>query len=305
VAGMRGRRMSIAAGLALAIAACGEEPAEAPDEAPAAVEAPAAPDATAMDGPQPAGPSAEPAPDLQPEAPASPSPSAAAPATPVPEDVRVLMGDVAPSASGGLLVAIPADLASRGGMYGHKDAVEAFARMHAAAKAEGVELRIISAFRSFRDQKRIWDNKWNGTTRVEGGRLPDTVPEPAARARKILEYSSMPGTSRHHWGTDFDLNDLTNGYFASGEGKRVHDWLSANAAAYGFCQVYSPKGPERPAGYEREDWHWSYMPAASGYLARYLELVGYDRLGGFEGAETAAEIDVIANYVRGVDPRCG
>ncbi len=214
------------------------------------------------------------------------------------------MGDISPATSNGLLVAIPAAYASRTGMYAHRDAMLAFGQMHADAKAAGVNLKIISAFRSFKDQKRIWDNKWNGTTLVEGGKLPQTVPDPAARARKILEFSSMPGTSRHHWGTDFDLNDLTNTYFASGEGKAIHDWLNANAAKYGFCQVYSPKGADRPNGYQREDWHWSYMPVASGYLSQYPSLVGYDHLTGFEGAEAAREIDVIANYVQGINPAC-
>lgn len=296
------RRLLAGIAAAAVLSACGEKaPEPAPAETPAPAEAPAAP-AGPLESPEAATPAPAPGEAAAPaEAAPSPAPASAA----IPADLKVIMGDVTPGASSGLLVAIPAAYASRTGMYAHRDAMLAFGQMHADAKAAGVNLKIISAFRSFKDQKRIWDNKWNGTTLVEGGKLPETVPDPAARARKILEFSSMPGTSRHHWGTDFDLNDLTNTYFASGEGKAIHDWLSANAGKYGFCQVYSPKGPDRPNGYEREDWHWSYMPVASGYLAQYPDLVGYDHLTGFEGAEAARQIDVIANYVQGINPACG
>ena len=81
------------------------------------------------------------------------------------------------------------------------------------------------------------------------------VPEPVERARMILTYSSMPGTSRHHWGTDMDLNKDNNGYFATGEGLKVYEWLQAHAHEYGFCQPYTPKGPNRPEGYNEEKWH--------------------------------------------------
>ena len=116
----------------------------------------------------------------------------------------------------------------------------------------------------------------------------------------------MPGTSRHHWGTDFDLNDLTNTYFDAGKGKAVHDWLKAHGADYGFCQVYSHKGGagERTSGYEEEKWHWSYLPVASWYLKQYPVDVGYDHITGFQGAEAAKGIDVIKTYVEAINPEC-
>ncbi len=75
----------------------------------------------------------------------------------------------------------------------------------------------------------------------------------------ILLYSSMPGTSRHHWGTDFDINELKNSYYDKGDGKIVYTWLKQHAHKYGFCQPYT-KG--RKKGYEEEKWHWSYIPVA-------------------------------------------
>ncbi len=234
-----------------------------------------------------------------------PAPPVAEPAPAAPGHValKYLIGNVDP-ASDPAFARIPEKYLGGSRVWGHKDAVEAFVRMAEAADANGYELKIISAFRSFGDQKQIWEDKWTGKTLVERGKLPQTKPDPKARAIKILEFSSMPGTSRHHWGTDFDLNSLNNSYFKSGEGKRTYDWLTLHAAEYGFCQVYSAKGADRPNGYEEEKWHWSYMPVASWYLKQYPVDVGYERLTGFEGAAVAKDIDVTKNYVQGINPEC-
>jgi zinc D-Ala-D-Ala carboxypeptidase len=200
---------------------------------------------------------------------------------------------------------IPAKYLGGQRVWGQKDAVEAFTRMAEAAAVNGYQLKVVSAFRSFDDQKKIWEDKWTGATLVEKGKLPRTVPDPNRRALKILEYSSMPGTSRHHWGTDFDLNSLDNRYFNTRDGKRIYDWLIQHAAEFGFCQTYSAKGEGgRASGYEEEKWHWSYMPVASCYLKQYPEDVGYERLKGFLGSDTAQGIDVIPNYVEAINPEC-
>lgn len=187
----------------------------------------------------------------------------------------------------------------------HRDTYAAFERMHAAARADGVDLKIISATRNFARQKQIWEAKWNGQRLLEGSEKADEVyPDPADRARAILRYSSMPGTSRHHWGTDLDLNALNNDYFTSGTGKQVYEWLTNHAAEYGFCQPYTAKGPQRPNGYEEERWHWSYLPLAT-RLTDYAatELEDHD-ISGFAGAEAAPRIGVVENYVLGVNPEC-
>ena len=274
-----------------------DEPVDRPDTRPADLDANAL--AIAPDGPPPPS-SAAPAHSASDPAPpaASAPPQAKAGLT-----VKQLIGDVSP-ASDADFAAVPASLGPKGGMYANKQALAAFTRMHEAAKKDGIDLVIISAFRSFNDQKRIWNDKWTGKTLVEGAKLSRSVPDPKARAEKILEFSAMPATSRHHWGADFDLNALSNSYFASGKGKAIHDWLSAHASEYGFCQVYSPKGPDRPRGYNREDWHWSYLPVASRYLSAYPGVVGYERISGFEGAGMAKAIEVIPSYVQGINPEC-
>ncbi len=187
----------------------------------------------------------------------------------------------------------------------HEDTYAAFQRMHAAALEDGVRLKIISATRNFNRQKQIWEAKWNGQRLLEGTEKADEVyPDPADRARAILRYSSMPGTSRHHWGTDMDLNALNNGYFDDGEGKAIYDWLTNHAAEYGFCQPYTPKGGERPDGYEEERWHWSYLPLATQLTDYAAERLQDGDISGFAGAEAAPQIEVIRNYVLGVNPEC-
>ena len=120
--------------------------------------------------------------------------------------------------------------ASRAGMYMQKLPYDAFKAMHSDAKQSGINLKILSAARSFYHQKSIWEAKWNGKRKVGGIRnIKRSIKDPVRRAQKILEYSSMPGSSRHHWGTDIDLNAFNNRDFEAGAGKRVYQWLVKNA----------------------------------------------------------------------------
>ncbi len=216
---------------------------------------------------------------------------------------EALLGKIKPSQDTGF-ARIASRFTDKEDIYLRNQTYEAFVRMAKAATQEGINLRIISATRNFAAQKSIWEAKWNGQRKVSGMDLSQAMPDPEERALKILEYSSMPGTSRHHWGTDLDLNALNNEYFASGEGKKIYDWLQAHAHEYGFCQVYTEHGPDRPYGYNEEKWHWSYMPLASQFLDQYNEKISYENLGGFEGAAVAEDIEAIRKYVNGIAPRC-
>lgn len=192
--------------------------------------------------------------------------------------------------------------ANRPDMFLRKETLDAFIRMYEAAMKSGIRLKIISATRNFYAQKSIWEDKWTGKRLVEDGQnLANTTPDPVQRALKILEYSSMPGSSRHHWGTDMDLNNLDNDYFDRGEGKKIYDWLKAHAGEYGFCQPYSAG---RLHGYKEERWHWSYLPVAlplTDYSNRSLK---NEMLSGFLGAETAVRIDIVNHYILGINQEC-
>lgn len=204
-----------------------------------------------------------------------------------------------------LFVAIDPAFASRPGMYMHRDAYRAFQAMYEAARRDGINLRIVSATRNFRRQKEIWEAKWEGRTLVEEDvNLHHSVPDPVERARRILRFSSMPGTSRHHWGTDIDLNQLENGWFEKGEGRLVYQWLQQNAGAYGFGQPYTPKGERRPHGYEEEKWHWSWLPLAGRLTRQAAEQITDEDIRGFAGDDTARKLDIVHHYILGVDPSC-
>jgi D-alanyl-D-alanine carboxypeptidase len=202
-------------------------------------------------------------------------------------------------------VLVPSQYCDREGLYLRKETYEAFLKMHAAAKADGIQLVVRSATRNFNYQKRIWEGKWNGQRKIAGNQnAAKAYPDPVQRALKILEYSSMPGSSRHHWGTDLDLNAFNNEWFEKGIGKKTYDWLSQHASNYGFCQPYSPKGTERPFGYNEEKWHWSYLPLAQALTALAEDQLKNDMIKGFDGANTATEIDVVTKYVLGINTLC-
>lgn len=202
-------------------------------------------------------------------------------------------------------VSVDKKYADEEGYFLRKDTYESFAKMWEAAQADGVTLTIVSATRNFSKQKSIWEGKWTGNRLIENGsNAAKKYPDPKTRALKILEYSSMPGSSRHHWGTDVDLNDLDNYTFEQGPGKKVYDWMLKHAAEYGFCQPYSRKGEERPNGYNEEKWHWSYMPVAKKLTDLAARSMTDDMIGGFKGAETAVKIGIVEKYVLGVNNDC-
>ncbi len=191
-------------------------------------------------------------------------------------------------------VRIAAPFASKPCMYLRREAAEAFASMAAAAQRDGVALRVLSATRTFAHQKVIWERKW----RERAAAMPD----PVARARSILEYSSMPGVSRHHWGTDVDLNALENSDFEpGGRHEKVYRWLQQHAHQFGFCQPYTSA---RATGYREEKWHWSYRPLSGPMLRQYAAQVSDSLLTGFLGAEVAMSLQVIKHYALEVDTSC-
>lgn len=168
----------------------------------------------------------------------------------------------------------------------------AFIRMFNDAKKDGFRLVIISATRNFDYQKRVWENKWKS--------LPDTMSD-FNKTLKILKFSSMPGSSRHHWGTELDLNVLENSYFETGKGKKILDWMNANAYKYGFCHAYNAG---RSTGYHEERWHWSYLPLSRKYYNYVRDYMKDEYISGFKGDKFAKILKVKENYMLSVNSEC-
>ncbi len=191
-------------------------------------------------------------------------------------------------------------------MYLRKETVEALKYMLTAFKKDNpkIVITIQSATRNFYSQKIIWDEKFNGKRRIN--EIPDItkITDSLTRSMKILKYSSMPGTSRHHWGTDFDINILNNSYYENGEGKVVYQWLKNNALKFGFSQPYTEG---RTEGYMEEKWHWSYIPLSKIFLTQWNEVyknnsAQFIKPGIFAGSEKAGHLAPL--YVNSINPAC-
>ena len=219
-------------------------------------------------------------------------------------DLTYLMGKFDPTQHPDFVL-IDTLYADRAGLYLRKETYTAFRKMYDAARQDGIRLQIRSATRTFGAQKYIWERKWNGETTIENGKsAPEAYPDAVTRARMILKYSSMPGSSRHHWGTDIDLNAFDNSWFDAGPGLEIYQWLVLHAAKYGFCQPYTKKGPERPYGYEEERWHWSYLPLAKPLTQFAADQLKEEMIGGFAGAGVAHDLHIVEHYVLGINPEC-
>ena len=180
-------------------------------------------------------------------------------------------------------------------IYLIKPVYEAYKKMYDAALADSVKLIVTSGHRAFWEQVYEWELRWNNP------RTNTPFPDDIEKARFVLQYRSMPGTSRHHWGTDIDLNSINSAYFETEKGKKVYEWLKENAATYGFVQSYTPRDEKRPTGYQEEKWHWSYKPLARLMLIKYLELVSIDDIHGFKGDAAAKKLPIISDWVCGIN----
>jgi LAS superfamily LD-carboxypeptidase LdcB len=181
-------------------------------------------------------------------------------------------------------------------IYLDKRTLEAFLKMQNVASKEGIDLKISSATRNFDYQKNVWNNRWI--------RKIKEIKDGEERFKKVLEYNAVPGTSRHHWGTDIDMNDANLKYFKTENGQKVYSWLTKNAKNFGFCQVYNEKDQTRLGGYNEEKWHWSYLPLARTFTQEYKNLIENEDINGFLGEEYVLNFDLMDDYILGINPEC-
>lgn len=160
------------------------------------------------------------------------------------------------------------------GVKMHPQAAAAFARMQQAAKQDGLTLKIISGFRSFERQAKIWYSKLAGERPVydlQGKLIDMNQLDVGEKLHAVLLYSALPGASRHHWGTDVDIYDAQAvpqnyqvqlqeaEYSAGGPFYPARQWLSLHAGRFGFFFPYQ----EYQGGVAAEPWHISYQPISS------------------------------------------
>lgn len=145
----------------------------------------------------------------------------------------------------------------------------AFDKMRSAALNDGIDLLVVSGYRSFNRQRQIWNRKYQKYQAQ--GLLPDQIFD------KIVEYSTVPGTSRHHWGTDIDIIDQSASYsgdvlvpdkfHGNGPFCKMKEWMEKNARTFGFELVYTLN--DRRTGFKYEPWHYSYVPLSRKRIQNY------------------------------------
>ncbi|MFC5078404.1 D-alanyl-D-alanine carboxypeptidase [Vibrio thalassae] len=141
-----------------------------------------------------------------------------------------------------------------------------------AASSSGFQLYIASGFRSFERQLTIWNNKMSGSTPIlddESQPIDTRLFTDEDKVQAILRWSALPGASRHHWGTDFDVyagnllpsetNLLLEPWeYTQGHQLPFYQWLKQNASQYGFGFPYQ----QDLGGIAFEPWHITHQAAS-------------------------------------------
>lgn len=133
-----------------------------------------------------------------------------------------------------------------------REAARACERMVREAAYDGIEIKGISAYRSFTAQRDVF--------------LRSAMKNGMDHARR---YVAMPGTSEHQTGLAIDVGSKENGYeleesFAY---TRTFAWILQNAYLYGFILRY-PRDCEKVTGYAFEPWHLRFVGVR---LARQMQ----------------------------------
>ncbi len=121
----------------------------------------------------------------------------------------------------------------------HKDVYPYITAMVAAAQKDGVDLRVWSPFRSYADQKVLFQNQVN---RVGGDEV------------KAATVVARPGTSEHNTGLCADFNMASDAF----ENTEMYTWMKENAEDYGFVMRYR-KDKQPITGVIHESWHWRFV----------------------------------------------
>lgn len=123
-------------------------------------------------------------------------------------------------------------------MFFHANALPFLEEMIEDAKDDDIELKIISAYRSFDHQEQL---KGQFTTVYGSG---------------ANTFSADQGYSEHQLGTTLDITDPeTGGTYESFADTDAYKWLLKNAYKYGFVESY----PEGNSYYVFEPWHWRFV----------------------------------------------
>jgi LAS superfamily LD-carboxypeptidase LdcB len=147
-----------------------------------------------------------------------------------------------------------------------------------AARQAGFSCTIASGFRDFQRQASIWNRKCLGELAVlDQYSKPLDITEFSQEqwVNAILRWSALPGASRHHWGTDFDIYcakslgshplKLESWEYQTGHQAAFFSWLETNLNAFGFFLPYR----QDLGGVAIEPWHISHRDISSQCLDQF------------------------------------
>lgn len=170
----------------------------------------------------------------------------------------------------GHLVALPC------GQRLGEEAAAALSLLQRDARDAGFELTVASGFRSFDRQLAIFNGKACGQRPVHNDRgesIDLQCLDNVQALHAIMRFSALPGTSRHHWGTDLDVFDaaaLPRDYRVQLTPEEVapgglfdplHNWLDTRMTSGTSHGFYRPYAQDR-GGVAPERWHLSFAPQA-------------------------------------------
>lgn len=150
---------------------------------------------------------------------------------------------------------VPPDLTRVGGRQVRSLIVPDLTAMIDAAAADGVEIAVISGYRSPAEQSMAFETAvWQSL-----GRSNYSIDQAEAEAR-ASRFVAPPGRSQHQLGTAVDFSTDRIGYgirevFAE---TAAGHWLADHAWQYGFVLPYPRQGEER-SGYAYEPWHYRWI----------------------------------------------
>ncbi|MEE4245504.1 MAG: M15 family metallopeptidase [Kangiellaceae bacterium] len=161
----------------------------------------------------------------------------------------------------------------------HQDVVGPLTELLTALRQAGLATTIVSHWRSFEHQAKIWNSKWHGS-RTLLNRQQETIDvsklTDQEKLTAICWWSAIPGTSRHHWGTDFDIflsSPIEQGYrpqltpkefYDNGPCFKLEQWIELNLTKFGFFRPYDIYR----GGVMIEPWHISYKPIADKLISQ-------------------------------------
>lgn len=198
----------------------------------------------------------------------------------------------------------------------HRELVEPLRQLRQRARENGFELQIASGFRDFERQLLIWNQKAEGKRPVfdnSGNPIDLSSLNEWQQVQAILRWSALPGTSRHHWGSDIDIFDraaVSADYQVQlspqevaddGPFGALHGWLDGLLSEAGSA-YFRPYAVDAN-GVAPERWHLSFSPLAIQFESQFSAPDLIDVLGSrplaLKDAVLANLDEILARFVTG------